>query len=87
MFLPVQDILQEGGPLTREVLSTGVYDVLLGRGPLHCAAREGSVAALAMLLDAGAKAAIDAGDGNGLTALQVSVSLHLLTGSLTSQDT
>lgn len=54
-----------------------MYDVLLGRGPLQCAAREGNLAALSLLLDAGAQDAIDACDGNGLTALQVSVLLHL----------
>ena len=77
----MQETLQEGGPLTREVLSSGVYDVLLGRGPLQCAAREGNLAALALLLDAGALDAIDACDGNGLTALQVSVLLRLFATS------
>ena len=76
-FLPLQETLQEGGALTWEVLSSGAYDVLLGRSPLQCAARAGNLAALALLLDAGALDAIDACDGNGLTALQVSVLLQL----------
>ena len=76
----LQETLQEGGSLTREVLSAGVYDVLLGRGPLQCAAREGNVAALAMLLHAGALDSLDACDGNGLTALQVSLLHPLHTG-------
>ena len=70
LFLALQEVMHRGETLTREVLSTGVFDVLLGRGPLQCAARKGDVAALALLLDAGALDAIDACDGSGLTALQ-----------------
>ncbi|KAK9904970.1 hypothetical protein WJX75_006675 [Coccomyxa subellipsoidea] len=56
-----------------EVLATvrsGKYDLLSGKGVLHCAAREGRLEVLEMLIEAGAP--IDAHDGNGLTALQVS---------------
>lgn len=55
-----------------EVLATvrsGKYDLLSGKGVLHCAAREGRLEVLEMLIEAGAP--IDAHDGNGLTALQV----------------
>ena len=53
------------------MLSQGIYDLLLGRGPLQVAARMGDMGALQLMLDAGAAACIDAVDGNGLTALQV----------------
>ena len=55
----------------QEVLNEGVYDLLMGRGPLQLAARLGNVDALQLLLDAGAAASLDVTDGNGLTALQV----------------
>lgn len=66
----VQATLREHAQAAQEVLSQGVYDVLMKQGPLQLAARMGNVDALQLLLDAGAAASLDAEDGNGLTALQ-----------------
>ena len=52
-----------------EVVRAGVYDAETCRGVLHSAAGGGQIAALELLLAAGAP--VDAKDGNGLTALQV----------------
>ena len=48
---------------------SGKYDLMSGKGVLHCAAWEGHLEMLEMLVQAGAP--IDANDGHGLTALQV----------------
>ena len=66
-----QGVLEEHADAAHEVLSQGVYDLLMGRGPLHTAARMGNIDALQLMLDAGGAACIDAVDGNGLTALEV----------------
>ncbi len=55
-----------------EVLATvrsSNFDLLSGKGILHCAAREGHLNIIEMLLEAGAP--INAQDGHGLTTLQV----------------
>ncbi|CAL8464448.1 g3983 [Coccomyxa elongata] len=52
------------------VVRSGNYDLLTGRGILHCAAREGRLGFVETLIKAGAP--VDAPDGHGLTALQVS---------------
>lgn len=51
------------------VVRDGVYDAETCRGVLHSAAGGGQIAALELLLAAGAP--VDAKDGSGLTALQV----------------
>lgn len=63
----MQDILQSDDGMN--VVRSGKYDLISGRGVLHCAAREGQLEALETLLNADAP--IDALDGHGLTALQV----------------
>ncbi|EIE18799.1 hypothetical protein COCSUDRAFT_45246 [Coccomyxa subellipsoidea C-169] len=55
-----------------EVLATvrsSNFDLLSGKGILHCAAREGHLNIIEMLLEAGAP--INAQDGHGLTTLQM----------------
>ena len=52
-------------------LRCGTYDVIGGSGPLQLAARSGNADIVTALLAAGAK--VDGVDGNGATALDVSV--------------
>lgn len=61
----VQAAIDAAGAVVRD----GVYDAETCRGVLHSAAGGGQIAALELLLAAGAP--VDAKDGNGLTALQV----------------
>ena len=56
---------------------SGNYDLMTGRGILHCAAREGRLGFVETLIKAGAQ--IDAPDGHGLTALQVSLGITYVT--------
>ena len=64
-IIHVQAAIDAAGAVVRD----GVYDAETCRGVLHSAAGGGHVAALELLLAAGAP--VDAKDGNGLTALQV----------------
>ncbi len=64
------------------VVRSGNYDLLTGRGILHCAAREGRLGFVETLIKAGAP--VDALDGHGLTALQVSLGIEYVAQSFSS---